>query len=151
MFGIDTTGKGTLNYPNVITALHKTFASSSSADSNQYYGIRVTHVGVYGSVSTPAATGTPSDQDIVFLEDAFTGRQVEGVSTPVKRARAGLVMSALKALRWYSQGNNNAIVEQDIAYVRVAASHGCPAGPANSYDIVVRGFARVSRNLGTCS
>jgi len=115
--------------------------------------LRVTHIGIYGRVSTPETTTAVSSQSTIVLEDAYTGRQVRGISTPVKRARAGIQLSELRRMRWYDAGNIGTISEQDLAYFRVTDTSSCFdfSTGATGYDIVVRGFARLSRNIGTCS
>jgi len=134
----------TLNYPGVTNALISSVGSST-------YSIRVTHVGIYGDTSVAPTADKTGVQYIINLSDAYSGRYVRGVSDLTRRARAGLQMSHLRQWKWYDQGNRDVISEKDIAYVRYSASNACPTDDAlANLDIVVRGFVRFTRNVGSC-
>lgn len=140
-----------MEYQDVIKAL-RTIYGGGSAASTQNFAVRVTHVGIYGGVSTTISGSSESSvQDIVVLEDAYTGRQVRGYSTPVKRARAGLVVADIRAMKWYDAGNTDTIAEKHICYFRRAESEACLSGSPTQYDVIVRGYAKISRNIGSCT
>lgn len=148
LWSLEKDSAGTLTYSKVFAALVQSFSMGTAT-----LALRVTHIGIYGRVSTPETTTAVSSQSTIVLEDAYTGRQVRGISTPVKRARAGIQLSELRRMRWYDAGNIGTISEQDLAYFRVTDTSSCFdfATGATGYDIVVRGFARLSRNIGTCT
>ncbi len=89
---------------------------------------------------------------MLVLEDAFTGLQVRGVGGPLTRARAGFKMSALRSMRYYNPGNpESSIVNQVLATIRINDSANCLDKDApNAYNILVKGFARIDRAVGTC-
>lgn len=149
-FGVDSSSDYTLTYSSVAEALQEAYGITSNSIS-----VRVTHYGVYGPTSPLATGGTTPVPNIPFtlrVDDAFTGRNVQNTSTPVKRARGGFIQPEVRAMKWYSHGNRDSVAEKHIAYLRYTDSGSCP--PANwldSFTIVIRGFARISRVVGTCS
>lgn len=137
-----------LTYSGVLTAFRRTLTQTAMALS-----FRVTHVAVYGNTSTlNTDLGTkPSQADYVAVEDAYTGREVRGSSTPTVRARAGIALSPLKAMKWYNSANFDSIPEKDIVYIRTGMSSAClPDDSTQAYTIVVRGFCRIPRRNGSC-
>lgn len=145
-FGIDKTGAYTVNYGGIVAGLRQAFNLGGDAN----LSVRVTNVGVYGSTSSPVTSSVEASQDIITLTDANSGRAVRGVSDAVHRSRAGLTLPHLRQWKWYDSGNRDTIAEKDIAYIRSAYNSGCPAGTENTYDVVVRGFYRIARSIGTC-
>lgn len=146
-FGLSKANNFTLNYGGVVAGLRLTYSLGTDAN----LAIRVTHVGVYGSTSSPVTSSQEASQYIITLTEASSGRAERGVSDAVHRARAGFVVPHLRQWKWYDSGNRDTIAEKDIAYIRAAYNSGCPEDTQqNALDIIVKGYYRISRNIGTC-
>jgi hypothetical protein len=140
-FGLSKDDNYTLKYKGVLQALGTRYGINTGNAA-----IRVTHVGLYGPPSA-----TDRNNSTVFMEDAFTGRQVIGYGTQVDRPRCGFKTAALQAMRWFSAANYEVDENGHIAYLRVGESLTCLVDAnLDLYMLVVKGVYRPSRVTGTC-
>lgn len=146
-FGMNKANNWTLEYENIRPAIVAKFATS-----NAQLAFTVAKVGIYGLTSTLSDSTSSTVQKQVLVEDAYTGRLVQGVSTPVDRARAGFVQSPIRRMYWYNSANNDVIPQKHILYLRTGDKQACPLDEeAIKYQVLVQGKLRIAPNPTKCN
>jgi len=147
-FGATKAGKFVVTYPAVVAELGKQF----NLPDIKYVSIRITSYAVYGLTSVLPTQSLTSVQKSISIEDAYTGREVRGYSTPVVRARAGIIQNPLRQMRWYNAGNDDENQEKHLFYLRIGDEGICPdEDNMIAYNCIVAGYVRISKFIGACS
>lgn len=144
-FQVDKTNAYSLRYGNIMQVLRNKFHLGSEST----FAYTVEAVGVYGITSTMSDRTHNSVNKQVALVDAYTGRMVSGLSTPVDRARAGFIQAPIRQMYWYSVGNREtSLPNNDIAYLRIGNDLTRPLDDDvdAGYHIILRGKLRVEPN-----